>query len=847
MHRLSSIYLVRKNKMKNLSIDMKRFFTIQSLTVLPCLSVIYFFAALFLPLPVHAQGMSDDQVLKMVQSESSRGTQKSQIVTKLVQSGVNIDQIRRVRKQTGTSGSTGGGAGDASRLRQANGDQTLPDSRITSGTATQVADDDNLLPGDDELALLIEELTPDGRRVYGRSIFNKKLLSFEPGMNIATPQNYVVGPGDILFLDVYGASQKTEQLEVSPDGKVVVPGYGPVSVSGLTVAAAQQRIRSTVGSRYASSKLSLTVGQTRTITVNVMGEVRAPGTYTVSAFATVFHALYMAGGISSLGTLRSIKVFRQGRQVTSVDVYEYILNGRLAGNIHLQENDVIMVGAYECLVDLDGKVKRPMTYEMRPNESVATLLKYAGGYASDANKKSVLVKRIAGTRKSVFTVDEFDMSSFRVADGDIVTVDGNIDRYENMVEVRGAVFRPGMYQLGGDITTVRSLVERADGLKEDAFKGRAVLTRMKEDRTLETLPVDLKGIMDGAVADIPLRNEDVLTIASEEELVQNRWFYIEGEVQHPDSFMYAANTTIEDLIVMAGGLTDAASEVRVDVSRRIHDPKALKSGKEISKPYTFALKDGLLIDGGDKDFVLEPFDVVRVRKSPGYVEPRTITVEGEVEFEGNYTLATKNLRLSDAIKAAGGVSSEAYPKGARLMRRMNMFERARMEDVLRAAQQNKDPNDSVATQTIVVPDEYSVGIQLDKALANPGGDYDIVLRDNDRLIVPEYNGTVKISGSVLFPNTVAYNEAQNGYKWYINQAGGYAEMAKKRRAFIVYPNGMVSKASKGKVEPGCEIIVPTKMRSNLDQMNANMSRWVSIGTSVTSMTSIIIALTNLLK
>ena len=804
---------------------------------------LFFISALFLmPSEANAQnkGMSDSQVLDIVQKEAGRGTQKSQIVTKLVQQGVGIDQIRRVRKQTGSVGNTGEG----SRLRQANGSTTLPGSNISSTTATQV-EDDNLLPGDEELTLLIEELTPDGRRVYGRSIFNKKLLSFEPGMNIATPQNYVIGPGDVLFLDVYGGSQKTEQLEVSPEGKVIVPGYGPVSISGLSVSAAQQRIRSTVGSRYSSSKLSLTVGQTRTITVNVMGEVRAPGTYTVSAFATVFHALYMAGGIGSLGSLRSIKVFRQGRQITSVDVYEYIMNGRLAGNVHLQDNDVIVVSPYECLVDIDGNVKRPMTYEMRTNESVATLLKYAGGFTGDANKKTVQVKRIAGSRHSVYTVNEFDMSSFRIADGDVVTVDGNINRYENMVEVRGAVFRPGMYQLGGDITTVRSLVESADGLTEDAFKARAVLTRMKEDRTLETQSIDLKGIMEGTVADIPLLNEDILTIASEEELVQNRWFYIEGEVQHPDSFRYAANTTIEDLIVMAGGLTDAASEVRVDVSRRIIDPKATESRKEITKSYTFALKDGLIIDG-EKGFVLEPYDIVRVRKSPGYIEPRTITVEGEVEFEGDYTMSTKNLRLSDAIKAAGGITSEAYVKGARLMRKMNDYERARMEDVLRAAEINKDKNDSVATQTII-SDEFSVGIQLDKALANPGGDYDIVLRDSDRLIVPEYSGTVKISGAVLFPNTVAYNSDKDGYKWYVNQAGGYADMAKKRRAFIVYPNGMVSKASKGKIEPGCEIVIPTKMRTNTEEISANLTRWVSIGTSVTSMTSIIIALTNILK
>lgn len=831
--------------MKVIPTEMNRKLFFQRLAVPFGLSVLCFLSILFhTPVEVNAQtkGMSDQAIANIVQQEAKRGTQKSQIVTKLVQSGVNIDQIRRVRKMTGTSQNTSGTTADVSRLRQANGDQTQPSSLINSGTATKPVQDDNLLPDDDELALLIEELTPDGRRVFGRGIFNKKLLTFEPGMNIATPQNYVVGPGDVLFLDVYGASQKTEQLEVSPEGKVVVPGYGPVSVSGMTVAAAQQHIRSTVGSRYASSKLSLTVGQTRTVTVNVMGEVRAPGTYTVSAFATVFHALYLAGGIGSLGSLRSIKVFRQGRQVTSVDVYEYILNGRLAGNIHLQDNDVIVVSPYECLVDLDGKVKRPMTYEMRPNESIATLLKYAGGYTGDANKKTVRVKRIAGPRHSVFTVGEFDMSSFRVADGDAVTVDANINRYDNMVEVKGAVFRPGMYQLGGDITSVRSLIESADGLTEDAFKARAVLTRMKEDRTLETQTVDLKGIMEGTVADIPLRNEDVLTIASEEELVQNRWLLIRGEVQKPDTFSYADNTTLEDLIVMAGGLTDAASMVRVDVSRRIRDPKATTSGKEISKSYTFALKDGLIVDG-EPGFVLEPYDIVYVRRSPGYMEPRHIQVMGEVAFEGPYTLSSKNQRLSDAINAAGGITSEGYAHGARLMRKMSEDERARMENVLRTAKLNQEKTDSVDMEAIETPEEYSVGIQLDKALANPGSTYDIELRENDRLIVPEFNNTVKISGSVLFPNTVAFDNTKNNYKWYVNQAGGFAQRAKKRKAFIVYQNGTVARATEGKVEPGCEIIVPTKIKRD----NADLMQWISMGTSMASLATMFVSLANLLK
>lgn len=787
--------------------------------------------------------MSDDDVAKMVTNETGSGTSKAQIVTKLVQKGVNIDQIRRVRKQMDTS-TTGTAGTGGTRLRTNNGETAVGTGMSTPESAA--VDDDSMLPGDEELALLIEELTPDGRRVFGRNIFNKKLLSFEPNMNIATPQNYVLGPGDQLFLEIYGASQKTEQLEVSPEGTVTVPGYGPVHVAGLTVAGAQSRIHSTVGSRYASSRLSLSVGQTRTISVNVMGEVRAPGTYTLSAFSTVFHALYMAGGIGSLGTLRNIKVFRQGRQITVVDVYDYILNGRLAGNIRLADNDVIVVSPYDCLVGIEGLVKRPMTYEMRSTESVASLLKYAGGFAAGAYKERVRVNRIDGVRKSVHTVNEFDFSSFRLADGDSVTIDSALNRYQNLVEVKGAVFYPGRFELGSEINSVKTLIEQAGGLTEDAFTSRAVLTRRKPDRTFETHAVDLNGLMAGTIPDIPLRNEDVLTVGSEEEIIQNRWVYIEGEVQHPDSFQYAENTTIEDLIVLAGGLTDAASVSKVDVSRRIRDAKATKSGKDISRVYTFSLKDGLVVDG-EPGFFLEPYDVVYVRKSPGYMQPRNIRVEGEVEFEGTYTMSTKNQRLSDAVKAAGGVTSEAYVRGARLMRHVTDDERMRIQSTLRMAQKNRDDYDSVNVSEINLPDDYPVGIELDKALANPGGDYDIVLRDSDRLIIPEYNGTVKISGSVLFPNTVAYNVGKRGYKWYINQSGGYGHRARKRKTYIVYQNGMMTKASKGKVEPGCEIIVPTKTRSNTDQITANLQKWVTIGTGLTSLSAIIMSMTNLFK
>ena len=801
-----------------------------------------------------AQGMSDQQVMRFMQQEVKAGTSQSQIVTKLMQKGVKIEQIRRIRQQydkqlksRGASGAADAAVSAADSRMRSNGTGKKAQEVVVGKEGTSQAQLQE--EADIQYAEIQQNINQhvDGEvgeanlKVFGRDIFNNKLLTFEPNMNIATPQNYVLGPGDEVIVDIYGASQKSETLTVSPDGAITVPGYGPIQVAGLTVAGAQSKIRSTLGSRYASSTLKISVGQTRSMMINVMGEVKAPGTYTLSAFATVFHALYMAGGINDLGTLRNIKVYRGGKLVTVVDVYEYILNGRLAGNIRLRENDVIVVGPYDCLVGVQGNVKRPMFYEMRPNESVSQLIKDAGGFTGDAYKKAVRLVRKSGERFSVHTVEEFDMNSFKLADGDMVTVDGMINRYENMVEVKGAVFRPGQFELGKQIATVRSLIEAAGGLTEDAFTARGVMYRMKEDRTLEAMPVDISGIMSGSVADIALRNEDVLFVPTQQERVSERIVTITGEVLSPGTFQYAEKETIEDLVLRAGGLTDAASTVRVDVSRRIRDPKSLQAGQEISKTYTFALKDGFVVDG-DKGFVLEPYDVVAVRRSPGYMEPRMVRVEGEVEFAGEYALSLKNQRLSDVVKAAGGLTNEAYVRGARLERTMTDDEKTRLAAAIELAKQNASDKDSLDLDQMKTSDVYTIGIDLEKALANPGSDYDVQVRDGDRLIVPEYNGTVKISGNVLLPNTVAYVPGKS-WKYYINQAGGFADRSKKSKSYIVYQNGTATRVDKGKVEPGCEIIVPKKGKRDM----SNVMQWVSIGTSMASLATMAATIGNLLK
>ena len=785
-----------------------------------------------------AQTMSDTQVMDFIQKEVKAGTSQSQIVTKLVQRGVKIDQIRRVRanyqkqiKNKGLSGAADAAVANAeSRMRSANSERPQnnmfdEEGRLTEGNDRQGMDD-----------FYLEEEKSEGSKIFGHDIFNNKLLSFEPNMNIATPQNYVLGPGDVLIIDVYGASQKSHQLTISPEGSVIVPDYGPIQVGGLTVAAAQSRVRSSLGSRYSTSDVKVSVGQTRTILVSVMGEVKTPGTYHLSAFASVFHALYMAGGINDIGTLRNVRVVRDGRVVSVIDIYEYILHGRLAGNIRLKEGDVVQVGVYDCLVNIAGKVKRPMFYEMRNTESVKTLLNFAGGFTGDAYRKSVRLIRRNGERQHVYNIDEFDQASFRVFDGDSVSVDSMLERYESMAEVTGAVFRPGLYRIGeGGVSTVRSLIEKADGLTEDAFTAHGVLQRMRADRSREVISVDVAGIMAGTVADIPLENEDILLIPMQVQLISNRTVTVEGEVLLPGDYEWAANMTIEDLIMQAGGLTDAASVAKVDVSRRLVDPKSTMATSEIAQTFTFEIKDGFVVDG-TKGFVLEPYDVVQVRRSPGFHEPRQVTVEGEVTFTGEYTLAKKNQRLSDLVEMAGGVTNDAYVKGARLMRIMNDMERARLKIARQAAISNREDTDTLALLAKLATDSiYTVGIRLDEALKNPGGDADLVLREGDCLIVPEYEGTVKISGDVMFANTVSYT-AKKKYKWYVKQAGGFGQRAKKSKTYIVYPNGTMTIASRGtEITPGSEIIVPSKPQKR----SMSAAEWIGIGSGAASIASVI--------
>lgn len=800
---------------------------------------------------VSAQTMSDSQVLEYVKQAMQQGMGQEEIAVQLLSRGVTEEQALRVKEMyqqqmgTTTTGSENGTVVSTSRLRQLQ-ERAQKENSMQLGTNVSLPSSSDLtnngvisVIGD---TLNFVKYNPEDE-VFGRSIFNSASLTFEPNINLATPENYRLGPGDEIIIDIWGASQNTIKQEISPDGFINIPNLGLVYLSNKTMKEADELLKQELRKIYAdaANNIKVTLGNIRTIQVNVMGEVMFPGTYTLSSFSTVFHALYSAGGVSSIGSLRNVKVARGGSVIVALDVYEYMMKGEIKDDICLQEGDVIIVPAYEALVKITGKVKRPMRYEMKKNESVATLLSYAGGFSSDAYKKTLRVIRQDGSEYSVATVDENNYTNFQVQDGDAVTVDPILDRYTNKLEIKGAVYRPGIYQLSGNLNTVRQLVEKADGLLGEAFTARAVLYRERENLTREVLPVDVVGILNGTVPDIALRKNDILYIPSIHDLQDWGKVTISGEINKPGEYTYADNMTLEDLVITAGGLKDAASIVRVDIARRIRDPKSTTESETTGENYSFALKDGFVIDG-QPGFILQPYDQVIVRRSPSYSEQVNVTVNGEVLYSGQYNLRTKNERLSSIIERAGGVNKFAYVRGAKLTRVANAEELKRMEDAIRMIR--KEIGDAVANSMgLKVDSTFTVGIDLEAALANPGSDADIVLREGDVINVPEYNNTVKISGAVMMPNTVSFLQGKK-VSYYLSQAGGYSSQAKKSKKFIIYMNGQVAEvkgSGKKQIEPGCEIVVPNKTRK------FNFANLMSNATSFASLATMVASLANLLK
>lgn len=785
------------------------------------------------PLVMAQTSMTDQQVLEYVKQGMAEGKDQRQMATELARRGVTREQAERVKKlyeqeQGIKASSMTGTEQNEARLREA-------------------AQEDN--------TTMLENNQPDSRElvqeneVFGRNIFNTRNLTFEPSINIATPPNYRLGPGDEVIIDIWGTSQNTIRRQISPDGTINIEKIGPVNLSGMTVAEANDYMKKVMGKTYSgldttdgNLEIRLTLGNIRTIQINVMGEVRQPGTYALSSFSTVFHALYRAGGVSEIGSLRNVQLVRGGKTVATVDVYDFIMKGKTQDDIRLQEGDVIIIPAYEALVKISGYVKRPMKFEMKKNETLATLINYAGGFASDAYTRSLRVVRQNGEEYEINTVKEINYSTYAMRNGDVVTAEAILNRFTNKLEVRGAVYRPGIYQLSGELNTVRALVSEAKGLQGDAFTNRAVLQREREDLTTEIISVDIRGIMAGTSPDIPLQKNDILYIPSIHDLEERGDVTIYGEVAKPDSYTFSDNMTLEDLIIRAGGLREAASTARVDVSRRIKDPKSENYTDSIGQTFSFSLKDGFVIDG-EQGFVLQPYDQVFVRRSPGYQAQQNVQVTGEVLFGGTYAMSHREERLSDAIRKAGGATPNAYLRGAKLTRVANDAEKKRMREVIELMdrQFGEAMMDSLG---IRVEDTFTVGIDLEKAVANPGSEYDLVLREGDVISVPKLNNTVKINGAVMMPNTVGYLSGKN-VNYYLDQAGGYALNAKKSKKFVIYMNGQVARIkgrNKDKIEPGCEIIVPSKKNKN-----TNIGQILGYASSFGSLATMFATIANLIK
>lgn len=802
------------------------------------------FAFALSAVPAKAQ-MSDDAVVAYVKDGMATGKSQNEIIKELAAAGVTKEQAERIKaamekEQTGQTSAVKV-AGTQERSRRVN-QGVLVSANDTTGViaagefdliAADIAEGDGLT-GEDE------------RDIFGHNIFTNRNLSFAPSANLPTPVNYRLGPGDEVIIDVWGTNEATIRQTISPEGYINIPSIGLVNLNGMTVKEADNYMRRKLSQIYAvdgadsSSDIKLTLGNIRTIQVNVMGEVAVPGTYSISSFSNLYHALYRAGGVNNLGSLRDIQLVRNGKVYADVDVYDFILSGKGPGELILQEGDMIIVPPYKELVDIEGSVKRPMYYEMNEGETLQDLIDYAGGFSGDAYRNNLRVVRQNGREYQVFTVDEPDYKNFVLKDGDAVTVGAMIDRYENKLEIKGAVYRPGIYQLGNGINTVADLIRKADGLKGDAFTNRGLLHREREDLTLEVIPVDIMAILNGTAEDIALRRNDILYIPSIHELKDIGTITIEGEVARPGTFVFEDNTSLEDIIMQAGGLLESASTVKIDVSRRIKNPQSMETPEAIAEIFSFAFKDGYIIDG-DPGFILQPYDYVYVRKSPGYVAQSRVTVSGEVIFPGEYVLTNKNERLSDLVARAGGLNQWAYVRGARLIRSTLAEERNRTRagmSILNSAR------DSINVANLDFDDQYSVGIDLEAALANPGSEADLVLRRDDILLIPEYINTVKISGNVMYPNVVGYNSDMT-VRDYVTQAGGYGYRPKRSKAYVIYMNGTIARArshSRGVIEPGCEIVIPQRR-----DKESKLSEIMSVATTSSSIATMLATIYNIIK
>lgn len=788
--------------------------------------------------------MTDTQVMEYVRQGLAQGKSQQEMVAELSLRGVTREQAQRVYKmyqeRQGSAEPTNA-VPDKGRQHSVNAESN---TEYTEGQPQE----QGFYQAEREAQAQQDEM-----KVYGRDIFRSRTMTFAPSENMATPRNYRLGPGDEVIIDVFGQNQTTIREVISPEGSINVDILGPLYLSGKTVEEANTYLKKRLSSIYGGlgntgTDLRLTLGQIRSIQINVMGDVGAPGTYVLSGFATAFHALYRAGGVVEPGTLRSIKVVRGSKTVGTVDVYEYMTKGTQKSDLRLEEGDVILVPAYSEMVQVEGAVKRPMFFELKEGETVADLLEYAGGFALGANDNAVTVFRQQGANHEVKTVADKDFGTFRLQNGDRIEVGVQKFRFQNRVAINGAVYLPATYELE-EVRTAKGLVAKAGGLLPEAFTDRVVVHREHPDKTKEVFSLNLTEIMAGTKPDFVLQNNDELYVASSDDLKDRGTMTITGMVKNPGTFMFAENTTIEDFIIMAGGLKDGASVSRVDVTRRKKDANGLVATNDIGEMYSFSLKDGLVADG-DRSFVLEPYDEVMVHQSPSYNEQRHFVVNGEVNFPGEYTLTNREERVTDLIKKAGGLTDFAYIKGARLVREATEEEitQARELGTLLVKQIDStaavnDGRNTLKTGTR----HYSIALDLPAAIANPGSEADVILRENDRLEIPVRSNVVRVFGAVMYPTAVTWNNRMTVAD-YIDAAGGYTQNARKSKKYVVYMGGRAKKVnSASKVEPGSEIFVPDKEKKEGGKDYSGIIALSSAASSVATVGVTIMTLVNQIK
>lgn len=775
---------------------------------------------------IRVDDLSDQQIEQLIERMEERGLSVSDVESLATARGMPAGEVSKLRSRIN----------EVRASRSAEGEQRDGDTRSRSQNKPAETETARQQMQPDTLDVLFEEPQDDSSEVFGSNIFNSKNLTFEPSLNIPTPKNYVLGPGDELIIDIWGASENTYQLPVSPEGAVQIPNLGPVHINGMTIEEAREKLTNQLSQIYSGLKgddkntfIQISLGDIRSIKVSIVGEVKIPGTYTLSSLSTVFNALYAAGGPNKNGSYRSIKILRDGGVHKTVDLYDFLVSGDLSDNITLKDQDIIKIDSYVNRVQVKGEAKQIGLFETVEGETFEDLLEYTGGFNQHAYTKRVTIERNTPTEKSIIDVRYPEQANTELKSGDVISIGKILERFENKVTVEGPVFRPGDYQLEEN-PTLHDLISNAEGLMGDAFMERAIIYRKQDDYTLESIPVNLENVMESPEHyDIELKKDDLIRISSIFDLQEFENVTIRGSVLNPGSYRYAENLSLKDLILEANGLKDEAAAYNIEIARRIPDYETGQLSPELAEVIEFNLEEGLTHSDELDDVILEPYDMVFVRKSPSYEEQQTVTITGEVLYPGEYAITSRDFRLSDLLEKSGGPTNFAYLEGASLNREFDD----------QVEQEELNLEDSVTTQNVTSLSQ--VGIRLDEALDRPDGSYDLLLQPGDELHIPKRLQTVQIRGEVLYPINSRY-ESGKGFKEYINSAGGFTDRAKTRRAYIVYANGEVDRTKQfmfirnyPEVRPGSVIIIPPKE----EKEGMSTGELISVMSTIVSMAAIV--------